>query len=67
MGYQYHIGEDVVKCIVIRPSIVFKYHIGRQTLYTNFHYGRFQGAANGTWLAIEHEVNVDMVSVQCTL
>ena len=64
---KYYIGEDVVKCAVMRSSIVFKYHIGRQTLYTNFHYGRFWSAANGTWDTIEHEVNVDMVSVQCTL
>ena len=64
---KYHIGEDIVKCIVIRPSIVFRYHVGRQTLYMIFHYGRFWGPANGTWDAIEHEVNVDMESVQCTL
>ena len=64
---KYHIGEDVVKCVVIRSSMVFTYHIGRQTLYINFHYGRFWGAANGTWDAIEHEVNVDMMSVQCML
>ena len=47
--------------------MVFRYHVGRQTLYTNFNYGRFRGAANGTWNAIEHEVNVDMVFVQCML
>ena len=64
---KYHIGEDVVKCIVIRSSMVFKYHVGKQTLYTIFHDGRFWGAANGTWDAIEHEVNVDMVSMQSTL
>ena len=64
---KYHIGEDVVKCIVIKPSIVFTYHAGRQTLYMNFHYGRFWGAANRIWNAIEHEVNMDMVSMQCTL
>ena len=64
---KYHIGEDIVKCVVIKSSIVFRYHVGRQTLYTNFHYGRFRGASNGTWDAIKHEVNVDMVSMQCTL
>ena len=47
--------------------MVLRYHVGRQTLYTNFYYGRFWCAANGTWDAIEHEVNVDMMSMQCTL
>ena len=45
---KYHIVEVVVKCIVIMSSMVFRYHIGRQTLYTNFDYDRFWGAANKT-------------------
>ena len=33
---KYHIGEDIIKCIIIKPSIVFTYHIDRKILYTNF-------------------------------
>jgi hypothetical protein len=64
-GEKFHLGQDVIKCVVNRPSIVFRYHVGRQTLYTRFQYTRFRGAANNKWDAIDHLPDVEMVSVRC--
>ena len=62
---KFHIGQDVIKCVVNRSSIVFRYHVGRQTLYTRFQYTRFRGAANNKWDAIDHLPDVEMVEVCC--
>ena len=63
---KFHIGQDVIKCVVNKSSIVFRYHVGRQTLYTRFQYTRFRGAANNRWDAIDHLPEVEMVEVCCT-
>ncbi len=62
---KFHIGQDVIKCVVNRSSIGFRYHVGRQTLYTRFQYTRFRGAANNRWDAIDHLPDVEMVEVCC--
>jgi hypothetical protein len=62
---KFHIGQDVIKCVANRSSIVFRYHVGRQTLYTRFMYTRYRGAANNNWDAIDHLPDEEMVEVCC--
>ena len=37
---KYTIGVDIIKCVALRQSVIFKFHIGRSTLYVNFVYNR---------------------------
>jgi hypothetical protein len=62
---KFHIGQDVIKCVANRTSIVFRYHVGRQTLYTRFMYTRYRGAANSQWEALDHLPEEVMVEVSC--
>ena len=64
---KYHIEEDIITYIISRSTIVFNYHIGRQTLYTNFQFGKFRRAVNHTYDAIKHELNVNMVYIECMM
>lgn len=56
-------GRDVLKCVVNQTSLVFRYHIGRQTLYANFQYVRYRGEGQ-TWVPIDQAVVVEMVSIK---
>jgi len=31
---------NVIKCVVSKPTVIFKYHIGRSILYVTFEYNR---------------------------
>ena len=39
---KYQTGQDIIKCVVSRESLTFRYHLARQILYANFQYTRFR-------------------------
>jgi len=48
-------GADEIKCMVDRESIIFKYHIGRSTLYANFQYNRMRLMDGNIWKSIDQQ------------
>jgi hypothetical protein len=60
---KHHIGQDVIKCVVTKNSMRFRYHIGRQTLYGNFQYIRHRLTANRVWEPLDQEVVEHMAVV----
>ncbi|KAG0596720.1 hypothetical protein M758_UG279200 [Ceratodon purpureus] len=59
-------AEDEIKCSVARPSVVFRYHAGRQTLYTNFHFNRSR-IVDGKWEDMDMGESCELVEVKCIL
>jgi hypothetical protein len=57
-------AADVIKCSVSRPSVIFRYHIGRQTLYVNFFFTR-ERAIGREWVPMEHEEGAELVLLAC--
>jgi len=60
-------GADVIKTVVHRPSITFKYHIGRSTLYVNFIYNRSRMVSKDVYESIDQYEQVMMVIVHCEM
>jgi hypothetical protein len=56
------VGEDIVRCTIAKPSMVFRYHIARQTLYVNFYFTREQ-AVGREWVQLEYERMTQPVSI----
>ena len=50
---KYEKGQDVLKCVVSRDSMKFRYHLGRQMLYANFQYVRYRRVEGQAWIAID--------------
>ena len=57
---------DIIRCTVNRPSVIFRFHIARQTLYVNFYYVREKRVALN-WIHMEHEVASRFVTLHCTV
>lgn len=53
---------DVIWCTIVLASVVFRYHIARQTLYVNFYYTR-QHQVGAEWIVMEHECGVQMEDI----
>lgn len=58
------VTEEIIKCIVFCPSVVFRYHIARQTLYVNFYFTR-ERAVGQEWVPMEHESGTEIVNLPC--
>lgn len=59
---KFQAGQDVVKCVVSKASMVFRYHLARQVLYVNFQYVRYR--KEGTrWVPIDQVVIPNMMSI----
>ena len=58
------IGRDVLKCIVNQASLIFRYHIGRQTLYANFQYVRYKSEGPENWVPMDQAVVVETVNIR---
>jgi hypothetical protein len=58
-------GGDIIKCVVDLASIVFKFHIGRSTLYTNFQYNRECYIHESGWLPMDQVGTVIVVTIVC--
>ena len=56
--------EDLIRCTVACPSVVFRSHIGRQTLYVNFYYTR-ERLVDRVWVPMEQEHGVQLVDLKC--
>lgn len=56
-------GMDKIKCEVDHKSIVFRFHISRSTLYTNFQYNR-QRFISGKWILIDQVGPVNIIELQ---
>jgi len=48
-------GADEVQCVVDHESVLFKFHIGRSTLYTNFQYNRMRLMDGNVWTSIDQK------------
>lgn len=58
------VDDDIIRCKVSLPSVVFRYHIGRQNLYANFYFTR-ERAVGRDWVPLEHERGVLLVNLSC--
>lgn len=54
-------GQDIIKCIVSRDNMVFRYHVARQMLYATFSYVRYRSERQG-WIAMDQVEIPNMVS-----
>ena len=61
------VGGDVIKCIIPQSSLLFRYHIGKSTLYALFVYNRHKMLSNSTWEAIDQYEPIVMVSILCEM
>lgn len=55
---------DIIRCTVNRPSVSFRFHIARQTLYANFFFVREKWVF-GTWVQMDHQVGDRLVLLDC--
>ena len=46
-------GRDIIKTVVSRGSIKFRFHVARQTLYMTFCYVRFRCEGSHNWVAMD--------------
>jgi len=60
------VGLDIIRCTVDRSSVIFRYHIGRSTLYVNFVYNR-ERLLGTTWESMEQVQSTQMVNIMCVL
>ena len=60
-------GADVLKTIVARDSLKFRYHISRSTLYANFVYNRHKMLRDNTWEALDQYEHVQTISLHCEM
>ena len=58
-------GGDVVQCTIDPATIMFRFHIVRSTLYTNFQFNRERHLAETGWQLIDQVGHVDIVTVNC--
>lgn len=56
-------GQDIIKCVVSRGSVRFRYHLARQVLYVNFCYVRYRREGQ-QWVAMDQTVIPDMVKTE---
>lgn len=61
------IGVDHIKCTVDSTSLVFRYHIGRSILYTNFVYNRERQVGLNKWQAMDNFEPEVIVTIQCEM
>lgn len=61
------IGVDHIKCTVDSTSLVFRYHIGRSILYTNFVYNRERQVGLNKWQAMDNFELEVIVTIQCEM
>ena len=62
-----YLGADEIKCCVDLASIIFKYHVGRSTLYSNYQYNRFRLKAGGMWQPMDQTGPIHIVKVLCQM
>jgi hypothetical protein len=53
--------RDILKTQIIKSTMQFKYHIGRETLYANFKYQRLRFVDNMTWELLNQSTDEEMV------
>jgi len=56
---------DVIRCTVNHPSVWFRFHIARQTLYANFYFVREKWVAPRDWMLMEQDVSARLVAIKC--
>jgi hypothetical protein len=60
---KYQIGQDILKCVVIRESMIFGYHLARQTLYANFQYVKYKRQGAQGWVPLDQTAVVEMITI----
>ena len=58
-------GDDVIKCVVDQQTVVFKYHIGHSTLYSNFQFNRERLFHGSVWEMINQCGPIDLIKIIC--
>jgi hypothetical protein len=61
------IGVDVIKCLIDAKSVLFKYHIGRSTLYASFQFNRMRLIQAGRWEPMDQSEPIQIVKVDCVM
>ncbi len=59
------LGADIIKCIIHRSTVIFRYHIGRSTLYANYQYNRQRLIHGSDWEPLEQIQADSMVKINC--
>ena len=62
-----YIGADEIKYCVDLASVIFKYYVGRNTLYSNYQYNRFRLKVDGLWQPMDQAGPVEVVKVLCQM
>lgn len=60
-------ATDVIKCVVSKETVLFKYHIGRSTLYVTFQYNRLRLQHGLQWQEMDQAESFSTVLVECEL
>jgi hypothetical protein len=60
---KHQIGQDILKCVVSRDSMIFRYHLARQTLYANFQYVRYKREGAQGWVPLDQTAVVEMITI----
>lgn len=60
-------GADVIKCMVAKPSLIFRFHIARSTLYARFVYNRQRRVSLSEWVDLDQHMPTVMVTVRCEM
>lgn len=59
-------GDDIIRCQVLQHTVSFRYHIGRETLYTTFGYVRDR-LIGTEWVPLDQHGDVEMIEVSVEL
>lgn len=64
---KYISSADIMKCVVSKATVIFKYHIARSTLYVTFEYNRLRLQQGMDWQEIDQVESFTTVKVHCEL
>jgi len=57
--------DDTIRCDVNQTTILFRFHIGRSLLYSNFQYNRHYFLLGNQWQPINQAGPIDIVLIAC--
>jgi len=60
-------AADAIKCTVAKPSLIFRFHIARSTLYARFVYNRQRRVSPTEWVDLDQYMPTIMVTVLCEM
>jgi len=62
---KYNVAANVIKSVVSKQSVIFKYHIGRSILYVTFEYNRLRLQHGMELEEVDQTQSFSTISVEC--